>query len=96
MPNLQTATLVRQSYGIAMAQTHFGGPRGVWLECTSPGCLSSDAIKGSNTDEWMALPDKDVAAVFRRNGWTGRGDRMTHARCPKCSTLTDRRIGGMR
>lgn len=73
--------LVRQSYGIAMAQCTYGGPRGVWLECTAPGCLASDKIKGAKT----TISDFDAAKVFRAGGWTGRGNRMLRARCPNCS-----------
>lgn len=73
--------LVRQSYGIAMAQGVFGGPRGVWLECRS--CDESQRIK--NSVAWIDKPDKEVAAVFRAHGWTGKGDRMLRAQCPRCS-----------
>jgi hypothetical protein len=71
--------LVPQIYGIAMAQCTFGGPRGVWLECTA--CDRSDAIKGAD----VSISDADAAKVFRAGGWTGIGDRMRRARCPKCS-----------
>lgn len=73
--------LVTQTYGIAMAQCTYGGPRGVWLECTSPDCLSSDKIKGASVD----ISDADAAKIFRKGGWTGRGNRMLRAKCPKCS-----------
>lgn len=79
-----TLTLVRQSYGIAMAQCTFGGPRGIWLECTAVDCLSSDKIKGAPSD----LSDADAAKVFRANGWTGEGVRMLKAKCPKCNGVT--------
>lgn len=78
MPNL-----VPQSYGIAMAQVTFGGPRGVWLECTS--CDASHRIAASG---WTGKSDAEVAAVFRHHGWTGRGDSMKRAKCPKCATPT--------
>lgn len=81
---IDAATLTRQSYGIAMSQCRFGGPRGVWLECK--GCDESSVIVGSKSDEWIALPDAIVAGVFRRHGWTGDGDRMLNARCPSCSS----------
>lgn len=74
--------LVPQNYGIAMAQCIYGGPRGVWLECTSPDCLASDKIKGCGT---LDLSDTEAAAIFRKNGWTGKGNRMLRAKCPKCS-----------
>jgi hypothetical protein len=71
--------LVPQSYGIAMAQVTYGGPRGVWLECTT--CQRSERIKGAST----SISDADAAKVFRAGGWTGRGKRMLKARCQKCS-----------
>jgi hypothetical protein len=74
-----TATLTRQSYGVAVAQGTFGGPQGVWLECT--GCDESQKIVGAKT----SISDANAAKIFRANGWTGRGNRMTHARCPACS-----------
>jgi hypothetical protein len=73
--------LVRQSYGIAMAQCSFGGPTGVWLECTK--CPASDKIKGAPLD----ISDRHAALIFRRGGWTGEGSRMLQAKCPKCSNL---------
>jgi hypothetical protein len=73
--------LVRQSYGIAMAQCTYGGPRGVWLECTTSGCLASDKIAGASVD----ISDADAAKIFRKNGWTGKGNRMLQAKCPNCS-----------
>ncbi|RVC71326.1 hypothetical protein EN759_00485 [Mesorhizobium sp. M00.F.Ca.ET.038.03.1.1] len=83
MINLSEAKLTRQSYGIACAQTTFGGPRGIWLECKS--CEASDVIIGSGGEEWVSVSDADAASVFRRHGWTGDGDRMTNQRCPACS-----------
>ena len=71
--------LIPQSYGIAMAQCTYGGPRGVWLECTV--CPRSDRIKGVGTD----ILDKDAADIFRKGGWTGRTSRMLRAKCPSCS-----------
>lgn len=82
---IDTATLTRQTYGIAMAQGRFGGPVGIWLECKT--CSNSDVIVGSNSDVWMAKSDADVASVFRRHGWTGAGDRMLGAKCPACNRL---------
>lgn len=73
--------LIPQTYGIAMSQCTYGGPRGVWLECTSPDCLASDKIKGASID----ITDADAAKVFRKGGWTGKGNRMLGAKCPKCS-----------
>lgn len=73
--------LVPQFYGLAMAQCVYGGPRGVWLECTSPDCRSSDKIKGASVD----ISDADAAKIFRKGGWTGKGNRMLQAKCPKCS-----------
>jgi hypothetical protein len=75
--------LVKQSYGIATAQCVYGGPRGVWLECTARGCTESDRIKGASVD----ISDADAATAFREGGWTGRGVRMLRARCPKCSIV---------
>jgi hypothetical protein len=86
---VQAATLRRQSYGIAMSQCTFGGPTGIWLECT--GCEESQRIvppKGDDPKEWIRAPDGDIAKVFRRHGWSGLGDRMTHARCPNCPRWT--------
>jgi hypothetical protein len=73
--------LVPQSYGIAMAQCTYGGPRGVWLECTT--CDRSDRIKGVST----SISDADAAKIFRAGGWTGRGSKMLKARCPTCKPL---------
>jgi len=86
MPNIQTAKLGKQSYGIAMACGTFGGPRGIWLECR--GCDESQAIigsRGEHQDWWFAQPDSVIAQIFRRHGWTGEGDRMMQAKCPACS-----------
>jgi hypothetical protein len=71
--------LVPQSYGIAMAQCIYGGPRGIWLECTA--CPRSERIKGATVD----ISDADAAKVFRKGGWTGRTSRMLRARCPQCT-----------
>lgn len=71
--------LVPQSYGIAMAQCVFGGPRGIWLECT--GCDVSHRLKGASID----IPDYKAAEIFREHGWTGRGNKMFEAKCPKCN-----------
>lgn len=81
---VKNAELVRQSYGIAMAQCTFGGPTGIWLECTE--CDESKKIKGSG-DSYISrgLTDKQVSSIFRRHGWTGETDRMFKAKCPKCS-----------
>lgn len=81
--DLATATLTRQSYGIAMAQGRFGGPRGIWLECTR--CDESQVIIGSASTKWEAVASSDAAQVFVRHGWTGEGPLLRHARCPKCS-----------
>ena len=75
MIDFSAATLTRQAYKPR--------PAGVWLECT--GCPRNDVIVGSNTDAWVAAPDHDVAGVFRRHGWTGKGDAMKAPLCPKCS-----------
>jgi len=80
--NLEKATLTRQSYGIAMAQCTFGGPQGIWLECT--GCDESQTIVGSRSEAWASVPTSDVAKVFRRHGWTGIGETMRRAKCPAC------------
>jgi hypothetical protein len=70
--------LAPQSYGIAGAQTTYGGPRGVWLECRS--CDRSDRIVGADTD----MPMAEAARIFRAHGWTGEGENMTSAACPGC------------
>ncbi len=36
--------LIKQSYGIAMAQCTYGGPRGIWLECQN--CDAADRLAG--------------------------------------------------
>lgn len=81
---ISTAKLTRQSYGLAMSQVTFGGPVGIWLECTS--CNESQVIVGSNSDAWADRPDEDAATVFRNHGWTGDGVKMLKARCPACNT----------
>ena len=80
---IEDATLTRQSYGLAMAQGKFGGPRGIWLECMD--CDESQKIVGSNSEEWAAVPTPEAAKVFRRHGWTGDGPTMRHPLCPKCA-----------
>lgn len=75
--------LATQLYGIAMAQTVFGGPKGVWLECRD--CPQSHRIAGATAEQIEDATDAEIAAVFRHHGWTGVGDRMTQARCPQCS-----------
>jgi hypothetical protein len=75
-------SLIPQTYGIAMAQCVYGGPRGVWLECTSPNCLASDKIRGRGAFD---LTDAQAAKIFRKGGWTGDGPRMLKAKCPACS-----------
>ncbi len=71
--------LERQIYGLAMAQGSFGGPQGVWLECQS--CSESQKIVGAP----VTMSNAAAARVFRSHGWTGRGDRMLRAKCPKCN-----------
>lgn len=83
MQTITGARLEKQSYGLAMSQCTFGGPQGVWLECTT--CDESQRIVGSNDEAWLSVPDSEVAKVFRRHGWTGRGDGMLKAKCPACS-----------
>lgn len=83
---IDTAKLTRQTYGIAMAQNRFGGPTGIWLECT--GCDESQRIVGSNSDAWAAISDADAAGVFRRHGWTGEGVKLLKAKCPACNCTT--------
>lgn len=85
MSDLSAIKLHRQSYGIACAQARFGGPRGIWLECTK--CPESQVIEKSRfrDDPNANLTDAEVAKVFRLHGWKGRGDRMMRARCPQCA-----------
>lgn len=87
MVDLNTATLTRQSYGLATAGNRFGGPCGIWLECKS--CPTGEVIMGSNDLEWQRVSDAEAASVFRRHGWTGNGDRMLAALCPKCAALAE-------
>lgn len=91
MVDLQSATLTRQSYGIATAQSSFGGPRGIWLECKA--CPESQVIVGSRYagDPYADISDADAGEIFRRHGWTGNGERMLDARCPKCAALKEDR-----
>ena len=95
MVNMAAATLARQSYGIATAGAAFGGPRGIWLECTT--CPESAVIVGSASEDWAAVPTEEAAEVFTRHGWTGEGPLLKRARCPKCSealeTLPESREG---
>jgi predicted amidohydrolase YtcJ len=81
---IEGATLTRQSYGIAVAQGAFGGPRGIWLECKT--CPASHVISGSSREEWEAVPTERAAEVFVRHGWTGEGPTLKSAHCPACST----------
>ena len=80
---IEEAKLTKQSYGISMAQVSFGGPRGIWLECTT--CLESQVIVGSRGEEWKEVAIADCAKVFRRFGWTGTGHNLLGAKCPLCS-----------
>lgn len=84
---LENARLTRQSYGIACAQTTYGGPRGIWLECK--GCNRSEVIVGSRyaDDPLGSITDTEAATIFRRHGWTGDGDRMTNQHCPDCAAF---------
>lgn len=82
---LETATLAPQSYGIACAQTTYGGPRGIWLECKT--CSRNDVIVGSRyrDDPLGSITNEQAARIFRRHGWAGKGDNMLDQRCPDCS-----------
>lgn len=81
---LEKATLTRQTYGIAMAQGSYGRPTGIWLECSC--CNESQVIVGSRSDDtWRSIPTYEVAKVFIRHGWTGKGESLKGAKCPKCS-----------
>lgn len=80
---IKGAQVTRQLYGIAVAGGSFGGPRGIWLECTA--CPESHVICGSAGVEWSKISDDEAADVFRRHGWSGSGGRMLKAKCPKCS-----------
>ena len=64
-------SLAKQLYGIAGAQSTFGGPRGIWLECRS--CPESHVIIGSGHDPIASYPDAQCAEIFRHHGWTGEG-----------------------
>lgn len=92
MIDLENARLAPQTYGIACAQVRFGGPTGIWLECT--GCNRNDRIIGSNSEEWAKVSDKDASDVFRRHGWTGVGDKLLRAKCPSCSATPHDGSGG--
>lgn len=76
-------TLRRQTYGIATAGAVYGGPRGVWLECST--CSESQRLVGPKPFD---LSDLEVARVFRHHGWRGYGSRMLRARCPQCVART--------
>jgi hypothetical protein len=82
---IATATLKIQTYGM---QRYNGGPTvgrpsGIWLECTT--CPRSEVIVGSARSEWEKVPTKFCAEVFKKHGWTGKGSKMTKAKCPECS-----------
>ena len=83
MVDLEGATLAPQTYGIACAQVRFGGPTGIWLECT--GCDRNDRIVGSNSEEWAKASDANAIGIFLRHGWTGEGPKLLKAKCPTCS-----------
>lgn len=76
--------LVPQSYGLAMAQCKFGGPRGIWLECA---CGRNDVIVNSKYegDAYAGITNAKAAQIFRHHGWTGHGPNMLKQRCPDCS-----------
>lgn len=83
---IANSRLTPQSYGIAMAQGNFGGPRGVWLECA---CGRNDVIVGSKDSDGPygeRLTNSEAAEIFRFHGWTGEGPQMLKQRCPTCST----------
>ena len=79
--NLESYTVVPQSYGIAMAQNSFGGPSGVWLDCHG-GCRGGGKLRGPDPH---SLTDGEAVAIFRKNGWLGEGPTMKRARCPSCA-----------
>lgn len=83
MVDIENATLARQSYGIATSGNTFGGPRGIWLECSN--CPQSQVIVGSGGEEWRSISDAEAAKVFLRHGWTGEGPTLKRAKCPKCA-----------
>jgi hypothetical protein len=81
---IKESKLVPQSYGIQMSESVFGGPRGIWLECTQ--CPCSERIEGTE-DKAVAdkLTDENVAYIFRKHGWTGKTNKLFEAMCPRCS-----------
>jgi hypothetical protein len=82
---IKYAKLDVQTYGLNMAQSRFGGPRGIWLECST--CNASHVIVGSKSGDslWAQVPDDRLAEVFINHGWTGEGNNLIDAKCPKCS-----------
>lgn len=74
-------TIRPQSYGLSCAQSIFGGPRGVWLNCFG-GCKGGGRIVGPDP---FALSDAQVFEVFQREGWTQDADRPGRWSCRKCS-----------
>lgn len=98
MSDISSARLAPQSYGIAMGQRRFGGPRGIWLECGANGCTTSSVIVGSrfSGDPFAYLTDAEAAQVFRNFGWTGEGESMKSARCPDCSRKEAAQVVGYR
>lgn len=75
--------LVKQVYGIRMAQCTFGRPSGVWLECGY--CNESQTIVGSSGEDWKEVSDHACKLIFLKHGWTGEGSMLKNARCPKCT-----------
>lgn len=80
MADLSAYSVVPQSYGMQCAQVTFGGPRGVWLDCSGP-CRGGGRVVGPDPH---SLTDAEAVAVLRAAGWTGEGDKMKGALCPGC------------
>lgn len=78
--------LVPQTYGLAMAQGHFGGPTGIYVECITCNNAAkivhddpSRAFSSLNNDEIDAMSDEEAESIFRSFGWS-----VLPTRCPTC------------
>jgi hypothetical protein len=80
--------LTPQSYGLQMAQCTWGGPSGIWVECTK--CNNSAKISDGSgialsNEECDSISDEKAIKLFKKNGWTGKGEDMLKPLCPTCS-----------
>lgn len=65
--------------GLAMAQTGFAEPRGIWVDCVK--CGRRDQVTGDDTAAWS---DARAKRFFAGKGWSVRPTE-----CPDCAVGTE-------